>query len=84
MRKSQIRPIRISPALRADADPARRELQGHGRLKGTSDVGDHINKKIIAPLANANKLSHFPEFNDATKLGTGKEMVDGSSTADQR
>src|SRR5207249_10493846 len=45
-------------------------------LKGKSDIGDQINKKIIAPLANANKLSDFPDFNDATKLGTGKEMVD--------
>src|SRR5580692_1236073 len=33
-------------------------------LKGKSDIGDQINKKIIAPLANANKL------------GDGKEKVD--------
>jgi type I restriction enzyme M protein len=45
-------------------------------LKGTADIGDGINKKIIAPLAAANKLSDMPDFNDATKLGTGKEMVD--------
>ena len=45
-------------------------------LKGSSDIGDQINKKIIAPLANANKLSDLPDFNDATKLGTGKEMVE--------
>jgi type I restriction enzyme M protein len=45
-------------------------------LKGTSDIGDQINKKIIAPLADANKLSDMPDFNDATKLGSGKEMVD--------
>src|SRR5471032_900883 len=45
-------------------------------LKGKSDIGDQINKTIIAPLANANKLSDFPDFNDATKLGSGKEMVD--------
>jgi type I restriction enzyme M protein len=45
-------------------------------LKGTSDIGDQINKKIIAPLASANKLSDMPDFNDATKLGSGKEMVD--------
>ena len=45
-------------------------------LKGKSDIGDQINKKIIAPLANANKLSDMPDFNDATKLGTGKDMVD--------
>ena len=34
-------------------------------LKGKPDIGDQINKKIIAPLANANKLSDFPDFNDA-------------------
>ena len=45
-------------------------------LKGKPDVGDQINKKVIAPLANANKLSDFPDFNDPTKLGSGKEMVD--------
>jgi type I restriction enzyme M protein len=45
-------------------------------LKGKSDIGDQINKKIIAPLANANKLSDFPDFNDSTKLGDGKEKVD--------
>jgi len=45
-------------------------------LKGKPDIGDQINKKIIAPLANANKLSDFPDFNDPTKLGDGKEKVD--------
>ncbi|MDM0051400.1 type I restriction-modification system subunit M [Variovorax sp. J22R115] len=48
-------------------------------LKGKNDIGDQINKKIIAPLVAVNKqlsLSDFPDFNDATKLGSGKEMVD--------
>jgi type I restriction enzyme M protein len=45
-------------------------------LKGKSDIGDQINKKIIAPLKNANRLSDMPDFNDAGKLGSGKEMVD--------
>ncbi len=45
-------------------------------LKGKPDIGDQINKKIIGPLANANKLSDMPDFNDATKLGSGKEMVE--------
>jgi hypothetical protein len=45
-------------------------------LKGTSDIGDQINKKIIAPLANANRLSDMPDINDDTKLGSGKEKVD--------
>jgi hypothetical protein len=30
-------------------------------LKGTSDIGDQINKKIIGPLALANKLSDMPD-----------------------
>ncbi|NWD66160.1 type I restriction-modification system subunit M [Pseudomonas gingeri] len=45
-------------------------------FKGKSDIGDQINKRIIAPLAEANKLSDLPDFNDANKLGTGKEMVE--------
>jgi type I restriction enzyme M protein len=45
-------------------------------LKGKTTIGDDINKKIIGPLADANKLSNMPDFNDATKLGSGKEMVD--------
>jgi hypothetical protein len=45
-------------------------------LKGTPDIGDQINKKIVGPLAAANKLADMPDFNDATKLGTGKEMVE--------
>ena len=45
-------------------------------LKGKPDIGDQINKKIVAPLANANKLADMPDFNDATKLGSGKEMVE--------
>src|SRR5947209_3830466 len=47
-------------------------------LKGKTDIGDQINKKIIAPLAKANNLpeADFPDFNDTNKLGSGKEMVD--------
>ena len=40
-------------------------------LKGKTDIGDQINKKILGPLATANKLSDMPDFNDATKLGSG-------------
>jgi hypothetical protein len=29
-------------------------------LKGKSDIGDQINKKILGPLAQANKLSNMP------------------------
>jgi type I restriction enzyme M protein len=45
-------------------------------LKGKSDIGDQIMKKIIGPLASANRLSEMPDFNNADKLGSGKEMVD--------
>ncbi len=48
-------------------------------LKGKPTIGDDINKKIIGPLAKANpQLSQadFADFNDANKLGSGKEMVD--------
>jgi type I restriction enzyme M protein len=46
------------------------------KLKGTANIGDDINKKIIGPLAIANKLSDVPDFNDANKLGSGKELVE--------
>jgi type I restriction enzyme M protein len=42
-------------------------------LKGAADIGDQINKKILGPLALANRLSDMPDFNDPTKLGEGKE-----------
>lgn len=45
-------------------------------LKGKSDIGDQINKKIVGPLAEANKLSEMPDFNDDVKLGSGKEKVE--------
>lgn len=48
-------------------------------FKGKSDIGDQINKKIVAPLAAANQQlsqSDFPDFNDSVKLGDGKEKVD--------
>lgn len=48
-------------------------------LKGKPDIGDQINKKIIAPLASSNQqlsLADFPDFNDSAKLGGGKEKVD--------
>jgi len=56
--------------------PAGASFKDMVALKGKPDIGDQINKKIISPLANANKLSDFPDFNEPTKLGSGKEMVD--------
>lgn len=45
-------------------------------LKGKPNIGDDINKKIIGPISEANKLSEVPDFNNAEKLGSGKDMVD--------
>jgi len=47
-------------------------------LKGKTTIGDDINKKIVAPIANANKLSRtaLPHFDDDEKLGKGKEKVE--------
>jgi type I restriction enzyme M protein len=45
-------------------------------LKGTTDIGDKINTKIIGPLSKENDLSDMPDFNDPNKLGSGKEMVE--------
>lgn len=46
-------------------------------LKGQKDIGDRINKEIIAPLEKENKLSFGGiDFNDASKLGSDKEMVE--------
>jgi len=44
-------------------------------LKNKATIGDDINKKIIAPIAEANKLSEMPDFNNAEKLGSGSDMV---------
>lgn len=48
-------------------------------LKGKPTIGDDINKKIIAKIAEANKLTgtiDVANFNDPEKLGNGKDMVD--------
>jgi len=47
-------------------------------LKGDKEIGDKVNK-IIGRLAEANDLKgviDVADFNDADKLGKGKEMVD--------
>ena len=48
------------------------------KLKGDKEIGDKINK-IIGQLAEANDLKGVidqADFNDESKLGTGKEMQD--------
>ncbi|MBD3617462.1 MAG: type I restriction-modification system subunit M [Gracilimonas sp.] len=48
------------------------------KLKGTSNIGDDINKKIIAPIAEENGLTGVidqTDFNDDEKLGSDKEKI---------
>lgn len=48
-------------------------------LKGNKEIGDKINKQIIAPIAEKNKLKgviDVADFNAEDKLGKGKEMQD--------
>jgi type I restriction enzyme M protein len=48
-------------------------------LKGKPTIGEDINKKIIGKIAEANKLTgtiDVADFDDPTKLGSGKDMVD--------
>lgn len=48
------------------------------KLKGKPTIGDDINKKIIAKIAAANKLTgtiDVADFNNAEKLGKGDELV---------
>lgn len=48
-------------------------------LKGDKEIGDKINKHIIAPIAEANNLKGIidvTDFNAEEKLGKDKEMVD--------
>jgi len=46
------------------------------QLKGKPDIGDKINTQIVGPIAKANNLTDVPDFNDPSKLGSGKEMVE--------
>uniref|UniRef100_UPI00404B5167 type I restriction-modification system subunit M n=1 Tax=Flavobacterium sp. TaxID=239 RepID=UPI00404B5167 len=48
-------------------------------LKGKSDIGEQINKKILVPLFAANGLEgsmELVDFDDDDKLGSGKEKID--------
>ena len=45
-------------------------------LIGNAEIGDKINKQILNPIKEANKLNDFPDFNDENKLGKGKDLVD--------
>jgi type I restriction enzyme M protein len=59
--------------------PAGASFKDMVALKGKPSIGDDINKKIIGKIAEANKLTgtiDVADFNNADKLGSGKEMVD--------
>ena len=59
--------------------PEGSSFEAMAALKGKAEIGDDINKKIIAPLVAANQQlsqSDFPDFNDQAKLGSGKELVE--------
>jgi len=46
-------------------------------LKGKSDIGDQINKRVLGPIGKENKIEFGDlDFNSADKLGSGREMVD--------
>ncbi len=45
-------------------------------LIGNAEIGDKVNKQILNPIKEANKLNEFPDFNDESKLGKGKDLVD--------
>lgn len=48
------------------------------KLKGTENIGDDINKKIIGKIQEANKslaTISFADFDDSSKLGTDKEKI---------
>ncbi len=45
-------------------------------LIGNPEIGDKINKQILNPIKEENDLTDFPDFNDESKLGKGKDLVD--------
>lgn len=45
-------------------------------LKGRSDIGDQLNKKIFEKIASENGLPQFANFNDDLKLGKDSEKRD--------
>ncbi len=67
----QARPLIEVPAGSSFADMV--------TLIGDKEIGDKINKQIISKIAEANNLKgviDVADFNDADKLGKGKEMQD--------
>ncbi|SFQ18096.1 N-6 DNA methylase [Parafilimonas terrae] len=56
--------------------PEGSSFQDMVNLVGTSNIGDDVNKKILNPIKEANRLNEFPDFNDEGKLGKDKDLVD--------
>lgn len=57
--------------------PAGASFKDMVALKGKSDIGDQINKRVLGPIGKENKIEFGDlDFNSADKLGSGKEMVD--------
>ncbi len=50
------------------------------KFKGKSNIGELINKNVLAKIAEANEnllgIIDKVDFDDTQKLGTGKEQVD--------
>lgn len=49
------------------------------KMKGKDDIGDYINKHVLAPIDKENgfdMLQKMADFNDEDKLGKGKELVE--------
>lgn len=74
------RQVREQQRFRAGGGHSSRSVvRRHGAHEGARNIGDRINTEVIQPLIDANRSlarSDFPDFNDRSKLGDGKELVD--------
>lgn len=71
----------ISDKAQSDQDfaieiPDGASFQDMVNLIGNTEIGDKINKQILNPIKEANGLNDFPDFNDESKLGKGKDLVE--------
>lgn len=71
----------ISDKAKQDKDfaieiPAGASFDDMVNLIGNAEIGDKINKEILNKIKEANGLNDFPDFNDETKLGKGKDLVE--------
>ena len=71
----------ISDKAKSDQDfaieiPEGASFEDMVNLIGNTEIGDKINKQILNPIKEANGLNDFPDFNDETKLGKGKDLVE--------